>query len=111
MGHFLAEEYGSDYFTISMFPLSGEVRDDAPPTFLERRILPIDPQTVSALGQRLAKLVQGNFVLFQGAAAESSGRAWLAQTPPSPRDPDAAYPPEIAIFLRDVGPYRPLAEN
>lgn len=110
MGDFLAERYGSAYFTASMIPLSGARRDDdGPPTF-ELSILPIDPARASPLDRQLESQVPGDFLLDVAAARRNAEAArWLEQILADSPTPPAVLP-EIAIYVREVGPFEPLPD-
>lgn len=111
MGSYLGAEYGSAYFTLSMFPLSGHYRYDGPKGVEES--LKVEPGAIENLGLRLARLQAGDFLFdLKAARGNEAGRRWLAAVPVSPRSilaPEIA--PEMAIFLHGVTPMRLLADG
>ena len=114
MGSYLAEEYGADYLTVNLVALSGSFRyDDGPPTH-ELQVLPVKDAEVWSLGRRLAPWNQGDFWLdIRAAQRDAKAAEWLATTEPTwpGRQPAMADAPEIAIFLRKVGPFELLSSS
>lgn len=114
MGSYLAKEHGADYLTVNLVALAGTFRyDDGPPTH-ELQVLPVKDAEVWSLGRRLAPWNQGDFWLDIRAAQHNAKAAeWLAATEPTwpGRQPAMADAPEIAIFLRQVGPFELLSSS